>query len=104
MNKNKKEEILKFIVRDFIKTAEPVASKALVKKNKLSYSSSLVRTEMNKLEKEGFLEKIHNSSGRVPLKKAYEYYLNNIQTNNENFIDENFKKNLKEIIIKKFYQ
>lgn len=101
MNQKKKEEILKFIVKDFIKTAEPVASKTLVSKNKLNYSSSAIRTEMNKLEKEGFLKKIHNSSGRIPLKKAYEHYLNDIQINNDNVIDKNFKKNLKEIIDKK---
>lgn len=99
---NRREEILKFIIKDFVKTAEPVASKTLAKKNKLKCSSATIRTEMNKLEKEGFLKKIHNSSGRVPLKKAYQYYISHIRNHNEkNIIDKNFKKNLREIIDKK---
>ena len=70
---------LKMIVEYFIKTAEPVGSKTLIDEYNLDYSSATIRSEMNALEKEGFLEKTHTSSGRVPSKKGYEYYVSNLR-------------------------
>lgn len=76
---NRSEMILKMIVEYFIKTAEPVGSKTLIDEYNLDYSSATIRSEMNALEKEGFLEKTHTSSGRVPSKKGYEYYVSNLR-------------------------
>ena len=89
------EEILKLIVEYFIKTAEPVGSKTLLEKYHLGYSSATIRAEMNALEKQGFLEKTHTSSGRVPSEKGYTYYVENLRKEN---IDDEVKYALAEIL------
>lgn len=72
---NRKEKLLKLIVEQFIKTAEPVGSSALIEEYDLPYSSATVRNEMADLEKMGYLEKTHTSSGRVPSSEGYRYYV-----------------------------
>ncbi|MBQ9730856.1 MAG: heat-inducible transcription repressor HrcA [Bacilli bacterium] len=72
---NRKEKLLKLIVEQFIKTAEPVGSSALIEEYDLPYSSATVRNEMAELEKLGYLEKTHTSSGRVPSSEGYRYYV-----------------------------
>ena len=72
---NRKEKLLKLIVEQFIKTAEPVGSSALIEKYDLPYSSATVRNEMAELERLGYLEKTHTSSGRVPSSEGYRYYV-----------------------------
>ena len=71
--------ILKLIVEHFIKTAQPVASQTLLDEYHLEYSSATIRAEMNSLEKDGYLEKTHTSSGRVPSKKGYRYYVEHLR-------------------------
>lgn len=75
MKLERKEEILKAIVEEFIRTAQPVGSETLLKKYQLKCSSATIRNAMAALEKEGYLEKTHVSSGRVPSSKGYQYYL-----------------------------
>ncbi len=65
--------VLKLIVEEFVKTAEPVGSRTLSKL--LEYSSATIRNDMADLEEDGFLEKTHSSSGRVPSEKGYHYYV-----------------------------
>lgn len=67
--------IFKYIVEEFIETAEPVGSKLLMTKYQLPYSSATIRNEMSYLEEIGFLEKTHTSSGRVPSMKGYHFYV-----------------------------
>ncbi|NQZ65934.1 MAG: heat-inducible transcriptional repressor HrcA [Mycoplasmatales bacterium] len=70
----RQQELLKLIVETYIHNGEPVGSKTLIKKSGLSLSSATVRNEMAVLEKEGYLEKAHTSSGRIPSIKGYKYY------------------------------
>ncbi|MBQ3384625.1 MAG: heat-inducible transcription repressor HrcA [Erysipelotrichaceae bacterium] len=74
----RQELILKAIVEEFIKSAEPVGSKTLVEKYNLDYSSATIRNEMNYLEQIELLEKTHTSSGRVPSTKGYRYYVEHL--------------------------
>lgn len=76
MLNNRQTELLKLIVEDYIKTARPVSSKALC--DTLNCSSATVRNEMMTLEENGYLEKTHISSGRVPSERGYRYYVDNI--------------------------
>lgn len=76
-------EILKVTVEDFIATAEPVGSKTLMTKYHLNYSSATIRNDMQALENEGYLEKQHTSSGRVPSTKGYRFYCENLLENNK---------------------
>lgn len=72
----RKKKLLQAIVEEYIETAEPVSSGNLVKE--LECSSATIRNEMAELEKIGFLEKTHTSSGRVPSQKGYRFYVNEL--------------------------
>ena len=76
MLSERQEKILKLIVEEYIKTIKPVGSKNLC--DTLKVSSATVRNEMQNLEENGFLEKTHTSSGRVPSEKGYRYYVDNL--------------------------
>lgn len=72
----RKKKLLKEIVENYVKTVKPVGSKSLCKK--LKCSSATIRNEMAVLEKLGYIEKNHISSGRIPSEKGYKYYVENI--------------------------
>ncbi|MBG0730510.1 heat-inducible transcriptional repressor HrcA [Mycoplasma sp. 'Moose RK'] len=70
----KKEKYLKHIVENFIKTGESIGSLNFKQSYGIKKSSSYLRNIMNQLEKEGFLEKSHCSSGRIPTLRGFQYY------------------------------
>jgi len=74
---SRQQELLKIIIKEYIKTAEPISSGFLVEKFKLPYSSATVRAEMAALEEDNYIYQPHTSAGRVPTVKAYQFYLNN---------------------------
>ncbi len=74
----RKRKILQAIIEEYIETAEPVSSGSLVKNGTLRCSSATIRSEMANLEKIGFLEQPHTSSGRVPSEKGYRYYVDEL--------------------------
>lgn len=73
---NRKKELLKEIVENYVRTVKPVGSKSLCKK--LKCSSATIRNEMAILENMGYIEKNHISSGRIPSEKGYKYYVDNL--------------------------
>ena len=73
---NRKKELLKEIVENYVKTVKPVGSKSLCKK--LNCSSATIRNEMAVLENLGYIEKNHISSGRIPSELGYKYYVENL--------------------------
>ncbi|WNS74356.1 heat-inducible transcriptional repressor HrcA [Bacillus sp. DTU_2020_1000418_1_SI_GHA_SEK_038] len=70
--------IFQVIVDDFIQSAQPVGSRSLSKKDKITFSSATIRNEMSDLEELGFIEKTHTSSGRIPSEKGYRYYVDHL--------------------------
>ncbi len=74
----RKKKILRAIVDEYIETAEPVSSNTIVQKYEPNISSATVRNEMAELEKIGYLEKTHTSSGRVPSAKGYRLYVDEL--------------------------
>lgn len=72
----RQNELLKEIVESYINSVKPVGSKALCKKFKLS--SATIRNEMAELERLGYLEKNHVSSGRIPSEEGYKYYVDHL--------------------------
>ena len=72
----RKRRILQAIIEEYIDTAEPVSSGNLVAE--LKCSSATIRNDMAELEKIGFLEKTHTSSGRIPSQKGYRYYVDEL--------------------------
>ncbi len=79
---DRKKKILQAIVEEYIGSAEPVSSKTLVDDYGLNFSSATIRNEMAELEKIGYLDKPHTSSGRVPSAEGYRYYVNELISNN----------------------
>ncbi len=78
MLEERKKKILQAIIDEYINTAEPVSSGAIEKKYRLGCSSATIRNEMVELEKTGYLEKPHTSSGRVPSAKGYRFYVDEL--------------------------
>ena len=76
-------QILKLIVEEFIKTAEPVGSEALDKKYNLGISPATIRNEMVYLTKQGYLSKSHSSAGRMPTALALKLYVNELMKEKE---------------------
>lgn len=76
MLSKRQNKLLKLIVEEYIKTANPVGSSLLC--DSLDCSSATIRNEMAALENIGYLEKTHTSSGRVPSEAGYRYYVDNL--------------------------
>ena len=74
----RKKRILQAIVNDYVKFAEPIASKIIADKYDLDLSSATIRNEMAELEELGLIEKTHTSSGRVPSDLGYRYYVDSL--------------------------
>ena len=74
----RKKHILKAIIGDYIRTAEPVGSKALAEGHALPFSSATIRNEMSELEEMGYLEKPHTSAGRIPSPQGYRLYVDEL--------------------------
>lgn len=83
MLSDRQEIVLKLIIEEYIKTAEPVGSRTLSKI--LEFSPATIRNEMADLEDLGYLEKTHTSSGRVPSDKGYHYYIETILAEDSNY-------------------
>jgi heat-inducible transcriptional repressor len=75
---DRKLEVLRAIVEDYVATQEPVGSKALVERHKLGVSSATVRNDMAVLEEEGYLRQPHTSAGRVPTDKGYRLFVDRL--------------------------
>ena len=71
-------EVLRAIVADFVTSKEPIGSKALVERHNLGVSSATVRNDMAVLEAEGYIAQPHTSSGRVPTEKGYREFVDRL--------------------------
>lgn len=74
----RKIQILKAIIDEYINTALPVGSLTIEKKYDLNVSPATIRNEMVELTKMGYLKKGHSSSGRTPTSTALKYYVSNL--------------------------
>ena len=75
---SRKEKILSAVVEEYIRTGEPIGSKALLGATGLDVSSATIRNELKALDDEGYLTQPHTSAGRIPTKKGYRYYIDNL--------------------------
>ena len=74
----RKRQILKVVIEDYIRTAEPVGSKAIAAEMGGSVSSATIRNELSDLTEQGYLEQPHTSAGRMPSPKGYRLYVNEL--------------------------
>lgn len=75
---DRKLEVLRAIVEDYVATQEPVGSKALVERHALGVSSATVRNDMAVLEDEGYIRQPHTSAGRVPTDRGYRLFVDRL--------------------------
>ena len=75
---DRKKKILKVVIEDYIRTAEPVGSKAIAAEMGGKVSSATIRNELADLVDLGYLEQPHTSAGRVPSPKGYRLYVNEL--------------------------
>ena len=74
---DRKKQILKVVVEYYVRTAEPVGSKAIAAEMG-GVSSATIRNELSDLTELGYLEQPHTSAGRVPSPKGYRLYVNEL--------------------------
>jgi heat-inducible transcriptional repressor len=75
---DRRNEILKAIVKHFIDTAEPVGSQTLVVSYDFRVSPATIRNDMATLERDGFIEQPHISAGRIPTDLGYRLYVDEL--------------------------
>jgi heat-inducible transcriptional repressor len=80
MPDDRRLEVLRAIVEDYVSTNEPVGSKALVERHHLGVSPATIRNDMGALEEEGYITQPHTSAGRVPTDKGYRLFVDRLST------------------------
>jgi len=94
----RKQQILRALVEEYIHTAIPVASETLVRKYRLNYSSATVRHELAGLEEAMLIFQPHTSAGRVPTDLGYRYFVEHLMRESALSLDE------QRLILHQFYQ
>ena len=80
MPDDRKLDVLRAIVEDYVSTNEPVGSKTLVERHHLGVSPATIRNDMSALEEEGYITAPHTSAGRVPTDKGYRLFVDKLST------------------------
>ena len=84
----RKKKVLRSIVDLYIRTAEPVGSKAVAELPDMQYSSATIRNEMADLTAMGYLEQPHTSAGRIPSAAGYRLYVDELMADYRLSMDE----------------
>src|SRR5713226_1122284 len=74
----RQSRVLKHVIEEYVVTALPVSSEALMRRYEPRLSSATIRNEMAMLQDSGFLQHPHASSGRVPSDVGYRHYVQNL--------------------------
>jgi heat-inducible transcriptional repressor len=77
---DRKLDVLRAIVEDYVSTHEPVGSKALVERHNLGVSPATIRNDMAALEDEGYIAQPHTSAGRIPTDKGYRLFVDRLSS------------------------
>ena len=77
---DRKLEVLRAVVCDFVSTNEPVGSKALAERHALGVSAATVRNDMAALEDEGYITHPHTSAGRTPTDRGYRLFVDRLSS------------------------
>ncbi len=80
MLEDRKLEVLRAIVEDYVSTHEPVGSKALAERHGLGVSPATIRNDMAALEDEGYIAQPHTSAGRIPTDKGYRLFVDRLSS------------------------
>jgi heat-inducible transcriptional repressor len=74
----REKSVLRYVIHQFILTANPVGSRNIAKYYDLNISPATVRNIMADLEDTGFLNHPHTSAGRIPTDKGYRFYVDSL--------------------------
>ena len=85
---DRKKKVLRSVVDLYIRTAEPVGSKAITELPDMKYSSATIRNEMADLTTMGYLEQPHTSAGRIPSAAGYRLYVDELMLDYRLSMDE----------------
>ncbi len=80
MNEDRRLDVLRAIVEDYVATREPVGSRALADRHALGVSPATIRNDMAALEECGYIAQPHTSAGRVPTDKGYRLFVDRLST------------------------
>jgi heat-inducible transcriptional repressor len=80
MSEERRLEVLRAIVEDYVHTREPVGSRMLVERHALGVSPATIRNDMAALEEGGYIAQPHTSAGRVPTDKGYRLFVDQLST------------------------
>ena len=72
---DRRARVLQALVEEYIRTGQPVSSRAVLESSGLAVSSATVRNDLARLESYGFVEQPHTSAGRIPTHQGYRYYV-----------------------------
>ncbi len=78
MLEERRLDVLRAIVEDFVLSNEPVGSKALAERHHLGVSPATVRNDMSALEEDGYITQPHTSAGRIPTDKGYRLFVDRL--------------------------
>ena len=85
---DRKKQILKLVVEDYVDSAEPVGSKVIARQMGGSVSSATIRNELADLVEQGYLEQPHTSAGRIPSPAGYRLYVDELMQDYRLSVDE----------------
>jgi heat-inducible transcriptional repressor len=80
MSDDRRLDVLRAIVEDYVATREPVGSRALVERHMLGVSPATIRNDMAALEEAGYIAQPHTSAGRVPTDMGYRVFVDQLST------------------------
>lgn len=80
MSEERRLEVLRAIVEDYVLTREPVGSRVLAEKHRLGVSPATIRNDMAALEEDGYIAQPHTSAGRIPTDKGYRLFVDKLST------------------------
>ena len=95
-------QILKLVIGDYIKTAEPVSSLYVTRNHSIGLSSATIRSVLAELEGKGFLFSPHRSSGRIPTERGYRYFVSDLP--GERSLPEEERRLIQEEYLKRDFQ
>ena len=78
MSEDRRLDVLRAIVEDYVSTREPVGSRALTERHALGVSPATIRNDMAALEDAGLIVQPHTSAGRVPTDLGYRVFVDQL--------------------------
>ena len=80
MSEDRRLDVLRAIVSDYVSTREPVGSRTLVERHSLGVSPATIRNDMAALEEAGYITQPHTSAGRIPTDSGYRVFVDHLAT------------------------